>query len=158
MTLYTPVLWFYEVMASLVFGATVYETLVVHPAWSRKPPETFRGFRWNTDQSNGSPDVLEPVAALYALSGLGALGLALRTGSQGVAIIASAVCAIAVVAWTLIYFPPHDRAVSWRRRREHSSRSAPRPKRAVGFGSTGSALAWSRCPGGGALGALARHG
>ena len=33
MTLYTTALWFYTVMASLVFGASVYEALVVHPAW-----------------------------------------------------------------------------------------------------------------------------
>ena len=39
MTLYTPVLWFYAVMVSLVLGASVYEIVVVHPAWSRKPPE-----------------------------------------------------------------------------------------------------------------------
>ena len=44
MTLYTLVLWFYAVMASLVFGAGAYEIVVVHPAWSRKPPESFRGF------------------------------------------------------------------------------------------------------------------
>jgi hypothetical protein len=44
MTLYAPVLWFYSVMVSVVFGASVYEALVVHPAWSRKPPESFRGF------------------------------------------------------------------------------------------------------------------
>ena len=43
MTLYMPVLWIYVVMVSVVFGATVYEALVVHPAWSRKPPESFRG-------------------------------------------------------------------------------------------------------------------
>jgi hypothetical protein len=29
-------------MVSLVFGAAVYEALVVHPAWSRKPPESFQ--------------------------------------------------------------------------------------------------------------------
>ena len=44
MTLYAPVQWFYAVMVSVVFGASVYEALVVHPAWSRKPPESFRGF------------------------------------------------------------------------------------------------------------------
>ena len=38
MTLNTSVLWFYAVAVSLVFGASVYETVVVHPAWSRKPP------------------------------------------------------------------------------------------------------------------------
>jgi len=47
-----------------------------------------------------------PVAPLYALSGLGTLGLALLSGSHGEAIIVSAVCAIAVVASTLLYFRP----------------------------------------------------
>ena len=37
MTLYTAVLWFYAAMVSLVFGASVYETLVVHPAWNHSP-------------------------------------------------------------------------------------------------------------------------
>ena len=36
MILYTTALWFYAAMASLVFGASIYEALVVHPAWSRK--------------------------------------------------------------------------------------------------------------------------
>jgi hypothetical protein len=31
-------------MVSLVFGAGIYECLVVHPAWSRKPPESLVGF------------------------------------------------------------------------------------------------------------------
>ena len=44
MTLHTVFLWLYSAMASLVFGATVYEALVVHPAWSRKPPESFVAF------------------------------------------------------------------------------------------------------------------
>ena len=44
MTLYTTALWFYSVMASLIFGAGMYESFVVHPAWSRKPPESFVGF------------------------------------------------------------------------------------------------------------------
>jgi hypothetical protein len=47
-----------------------------------------------------------PVAPLYALSGLGALGLAVWTGRQGMTIIASGVCAVAGVAWTLMYFRP----------------------------------------------------
>lgn len=106
MTLYTPVLWFYAVMVSLVFGASVYETLVVHPAWSRKPPESLRGFVGTPISRMNIPTFWAPVAPLYALSGLGALGLALWTGSQGVPIIVSAVCAVAGVAWTLVYFRP----------------------------------------------------
>ena len=40
MTLYTPVLWFYAVMVSLVFGASVYETWSYIPrgAGSRRNP------------------------------------------------------------------------------------------------------------------------
>lgn len=75
MTLYAPVLWFYAVMVSLVFGASVYETLVVHPAWSRKPPESFRGFVGTPISWMNIPMFWVPVAPLYALSGLGALGL-----------------------------------------------------------------------------------
>jgi len=106
MTLHAPVLWFYSVMVSVVFGASVYEALVVHPAWSRKPPESFRGFVGTPVSRMDLPRFWVPVAPLYALSGLGTQGLALLAGSHGEAIIVSAVCAIAVVAWTLLYFRP----------------------------------------------------
>src|SRR5262249_12816364 len=106
MTLYTPVLWPYAVMASLVFGASVYETLVVHPAWSRKPPESFRGFVAARVSRMISRAFWAPAAPLYALSALAALGLAFGAGSQGTALIVSTACAIAVVAWTLLYFRP----------------------------------------------------
>jgi hypothetical protein len=106
MTLYTPVLWFYVVMVSLVFGASVYETLVVHPAWSRKPPESLRGFVGAPVSRMNIPVFWKPVAPLYALSALAALGLAFRAGSQGADIMVSAACAVAGVAWTLLYFRP----------------------------------------------------
>ena len=106
MTLYAPVLWFYSVMVSVVFGASVYEALVVHPAWSRKPPESLRGFVGTPVSRMDLPRFWVPVAPLYAVSGLGTLGLALSAGRQGEAIIVSAVCAIAAVAWTLLYFRP----------------------------------------------------
>lgn len=106
MTLYTPVFWFYLVMVSLVFGASVYETLVVHPAWSRKPPESFRGFVGTPVSRMNLAPFWAIVAPLYALSGLGALGLALWTGVYGVAIVISAVCAVAGVTWTMLYFRP----------------------------------------------------
>jgi len=106
MTLYTPALWFYAVMVSLVFGASVYETVVVHPAWSRKPPESIRGFVGTPISRMNLPTFWVPVAPLYALSGFAALGLALWTGNQDWAIIASAACAIVGVVWTLVYFRP----------------------------------------------------
>lgn len=106
MTLYTPVLWFYAVMASLVFGAGVYEILVVHPAWSRKPPESFRGFVGTSVSRVNIPAFWVPAVPLYALSALAAFGLAFRAESQGVALIVSTACAVAAVAWTALYFRP----------------------------------------------------
>src|ERR1044071_8014067 len=100
MTLYIPVLWFYAVMASLVFGASIYETLVVHPAWSRKPPESLVGFVGSPVSRMNLPTFWAPAAPLYALSGLGALGVALAAGSREVPLILSGVCAVSVVAWT----------------------------------------------------------
>ena len=106
MTLYTTVLWFYSVMVSLVFGASVYESLVVHPAWSRKPPESFVGFVGSPISRMNIPAFWVPVAPLYALSGLGALVVALWAGNREVPLILSAVCAVSGVAWTLAYFRP----------------------------------------------------
>jgi hypothetical protein len=106
MTLYTTVLWFYSVMVSLVFGASIYESFVVHPAWSRKPPESFDGFVGSPVSRMNLPAFWMPVAPLYALSGLGALAVALFAGSREVPLILSAVCAVSVVAWTLAYFRP----------------------------------------------------
>jgi hypothetical protein len=106
MTLYASVLWFYVVMVSVVFGATVYEVFVVHPAWSRKPPESFRGFVGSPISEMKIGTFWKPVAPLYALSALAALGLARQAGNQGVDIIASAASAVVGVAWTLVYFRP----------------------------------------------------
>ena len=106
MTLYIPVLWFYVLMASLIFGAGVYETFVVHPAWSRKPPESLRGFIGTPVSRMNISAFWVPVNPLYTLSALAALGLAYRAGSLGAALIVSAVCAVAAVAWTFLYFRP----------------------------------------------------
>src|SRR5690242_21395636 len=103
MTLYTPVLWFYAVLVSLVFGASVYEALVVHPAWSRKPPESFRGFVGTPVSRMNIRAFWVPAAPLYALSALAASGLAFGAGTQAVALIVSTACAVPVVAWTLLY-------------------------------------------------------
>jgi anthrone oxygenase-like protein len=106
MTLYTSVLWFYALTATLIFGAGVYETLVVHPAWSRKPPESLRGFIGTPVSRMNFTAFWVPVNPLYTLSALAALGLAFRAGSLGAALIVSTVCAIAAVAWTFLYFRP----------------------------------------------------
>jgi hypothetical protein len=106
MTLYATVLWVYDVMASLVLGASVYESVVVHPAWSRNPPKSFVGFMGAPINRMNIPAFWAPVAPLYALSGLGVLVMALRAGSPAVPLFVSAACAVSVVVWTLVYFRP----------------------------------------------------
>ena len=64
MTLYATALWLYAVMASLVLGASLYESLVVHPAWSRKPPESFVGFVGAPISRMNIPAFWVPVAPL----------------------------------------------------------------------------------------------
>ena len=106
MTLYATALWLYAVMASLVLGASLYESLVVHPAWSRKPPESFVGFGGASISRMNIPAFWVPVAPLYALSGLGALAVAFWAGSPSVPLTVSAACAVSGVVWTLVYFRP----------------------------------------------------
>ena len=65
MTLYTTALWFYSVMVSVVFGAGIYEILVVHPAWSRKPPESIVGFVGSPVSRMNLPAFWGPVSPLY---------------------------------------------------------------------------------------------
>jgi hypothetical protein len=106
MTLYTLALWFYSILASLVFGASVYETVVVHPAWSRQPPESFVGFGGASLSRMNIAAFWMPVTPLFALSGLAALALAFRAGTQSTPLIASSTCAVLAVAWTFAYFRP----------------------------------------------------
>jgi hypothetical protein len=138
MTLYTPVLWFYAVMVSLVFGASVYETVVVHPAWSRKPPESFRGFVGTPISRMNLPTFWAPVAPLYALSGFGALGLALWTGNQDWAIIASAACAIVGLCGPWCTFAPRSSGFL-ETKAGTLQPNACRSRRVAGLASTGSA-------------------
>ena len=106
MTPVTASLWFYCAMASLVFGAGLYEALVLHPAWSRKPPESFVGFVGVPVSRMNIAAFWIPVAPLYALSSLVALGVALQQGIPDAPLIISSACAVAGVAWTLVYFRP----------------------------------------------------
>ena len=104
MTLYTTALWFYSVMGSMVFGAGMYESFVVHPAWSRNPPESLVGFGGSRMNPKG---FWAPMIPLYGLSALGALAVALSAGSRDVRLILSVVCAVSALAWTLVYFRPN---------------------------------------------------
>src|SRR5262249_15778957 len=104
MTLYATVLWLYAAMASLVFGASIYESLVVHPAWSRKPPVSFVDFMGSSINRLNIPAFCKPVAPLCALAGVGAWVMARWGGSPPVSLPVSAACAVLVVVWTLFYF------------------------------------------------------
>ena len=106
MTLQTASLWFYSAMASLVFGAAVYEALVVHPAWSRKPPESFVAFMGTPVGRMNIAAFWIPVAPLFALSALASVGAAGMEGTLNRMLIASAASAVTGVVWTLIYFRP----------------------------------------------------
>jgi len=106
MTLQTVFLWLYSAMASLVFGATVYEALVVHPAWSRKPPESFVAFMGTPVGRMNLAAFWIPVAPLFALSALASAAVAAMQGTPNLILIASAACAVTAVAWTLTYFRP----------------------------------------------------
>jgi len=97
MTLYATALWLYAVMASLVLGASLYESLVVHPAWSRKPPDSFVGFVGAPISRMNIPAFWVPVAPLYALSSLGALAVAPWAGSLTMPLTVSAACAVSGV-------------------------------------------------------------
>jgi hypothetical protein len=106
MTPYTTALWIYSVMASVIFGAGVYESFVVHPAWSRKPPESMVGFAGTPVSRMNIAAFWAPVTPLYVLSGLGALAAALWAGNREAPLILSAVCAVSAMVWTLTYFRP----------------------------------------------------
>lgn len=106
MTLYTTALWFYSAMVSVVLGAGIYETFVVHPAWSRQPPASIVGFVGTPVSRMNLPAFWAPLSPLYGLSGLAALALALWAGSRNGPLILSVVCAVAALAWTLAYFRP----------------------------------------------------
>src|ERR1043165_6972495 len=106
MTLHTVFLWLYSTMASLVFGATVYEALVVHPAWSRSPPESFVAFMGTPVGRMNLAAFWIPVAPLFALSALASVAGAALRGTPTLPLIASAGCAVTAVVWTLTYFWP----------------------------------------------------
>ena len=106
MTLYTTALWFYSVMVSLVFGAGMYEIFVVHPAWSRKPPESFVAFMGTPVGRMNLAAFWIPVVPLFALSALASVAVAAMQGTPNLILIASAACAVTAVAWTLTYFRP----------------------------------------------------
>jgi hypothetical protein len=103
MTLYPTLLWLYAVMVTVVLGSGVYESLVVHPAWSRKPPESFVEFGSARMNIGG---FWAPVTPLFVLSGLAAWLVAVSAGSPPVPLTVSVACAVAVVVWTLVYFRP----------------------------------------------------
>src|SRR5262245_65700748 len=103
MTLQTAGLWFYSAMASLVFGATVYEALVVHPAWSRKPPESFVAFMGTPVGRMNLVAFWIPVAPLFALSAVASVAVAAMQGTPNLNLIESAACGGIGLVWSLSF-------------------------------------------------------
>jgi len=102
MTLHTVFLWLYSAVASLVFGATIYEALVVHPAWSRKPPESFVAFMGTPVGRMNLAAFWIPVVPLFALSAVASVAVAAMRGTPNLALIASAACAVIAVVWAIM--------------------------------------------------------
>jgi hypothetical protein len=93
-------------LASVVLGASAYETVVVHPAWSRQPPESFVGFMSTPISRMNIPAFWVPVAPLFALSALSALAVGLWVGTLTMPVVVSSASAVVSVGWTLVYFRP----------------------------------------------------
>lgn len=104
--LYTTFIWIYTTLASVILGATIYEALVVHPAWSRNPPRSLTSFNSDPDSRLDLPGFWVPISPAYALSGIVALMLAGVTRGLETRLVISAICALAAVIWTLVYFRP----------------------------------------------------
>jgi hypothetical protein len=106
-SLYHAALFLYASVAAVMFGATVYETVVVHPAWSRQIPASLDGFNSIPASRLNLPAFWVPAAPILVLSALLALGAAIAEGRATAYLITSVVSAVAAVVWTLVYFRPN---------------------------------------------------
>jgi len=106
-SLYHAALFLYATITALIFGATVYETLVVHPAWSRQVPASLEGF--NSIPASRLDLLLfwVPAVPLLVLSGLLAVGVAQAAERLTTMLITSVAAGTAAVVWTLVYFRPN---------------------------------------------------
>ena len=106
-SLYHATLFLYASVAAAMFGATLYETLVVHPAWSRQVPASLEGFNSIPASRLNLPAFWVPAAPVFVLTGLLALGAATLERRVTAYLMISVVCAVAAVVWTLVYFRPN---------------------------------------------------
>ncbi len=96
---------------SLWFGGLIYEMVVVLPLWSSSLPESV--IEWNSrPQYLINPTRFHaPVAAVTVLSSLLALIFGWKTTGRRVWLFLSAICAAAVLAFTIIYFFPKNEVI-----------------------------------------------
>ena len=105
-SLYHAAVYLYATVMAIAFGATVYETLVVHPAWSRQLPVSIEGFANHPASRLNLPAFWVPTAPLLVLSGLLAVGMAVAAERETLLLVFSVGSATAAVVWTLLYFRP----------------------------------------------------
>ena len=105
-SLYHAAVFLYATIVAIAFGATVYETLVVHPAWSRQVPASIEGFTSTPVSRLNLPAFWVPAAPLIVLSGFVAVGMAIVAERETRLLVVSVLSATAAVVWTLVYFRP----------------------------------------------------
>lgn len=106
-SLYHAAVFTYATITAILFGATVYETLVVHPAWSRQVPESLDGFNSIPASRLNLPAFWVPAGPIFVLSGLLAAGTALAADRLTTLLIVSVAAATTAVVWTVVYFRPN---------------------------------------------------
>lgn len=95
---------------SLWFGGLIYEMVVVIPLWSSSLPQSV--IEWNSrPQYVTNPTAFHaPVAVVTVLSSLLALMLGWKTNRR-IWLAVSAICAVVVLGFTIIYFFPKNEVI-----------------------------------------------
>jgi len=101
-------LWIAIVAWSLWFGGLMYEMVVILPLWSSSLPESV--IEWNSrPQFIVNPTrFFAPVAVTTILSSLAGLISGWNLSNRRLWLILSAVCAMATLAFTIVYFFPKN--------------------------------------------------
>ncbi len=100
--------WISVVAWSLWFGGLMYEMVVILPLWSALLPESV--IEWNArPQYVINPTrFFAPVAVATVFSSLASLVFGWKSGNRRLWFVLSAVCAMATLAFTIIYFFPKN--------------------------------------------------
>ncbi|CAN5281900.1 hypothetical protein BH10ACI1_BH10ACI1_15660 [soil metagenome] len=101
-------LWISVIAWSLWFGGLMYELFVITPLWSLALPES--AIEWNSRPKFMviPTPFYAPVAVTTILSSLLGMFSGWKSGNRRIWLILSTVCAIATLAFTLVYFFPKN--------------------------------------------------